>query len=469
MKNWMKFIAAGALCALLLGSCTEKETRFAQIKGLYTGEKTGKEIHLCKVEHGKTTKVAETKFGAEGRFGFNYSVEEPGLYVINIIWDKADVKIKKDHDLKRFYLENGTELEIKLNDGDYELLQTNSDKNKLLTKWNNQVDSVYTYSHGFSYTMLTYKDFFPLLPEFARQADEFKKTISTGDSSFDELMNLMVDVDMNSAALMMLYTPRSVHPKREDYPDYYDYLLSEGAPQSERVLDLPGGYDFIRLYSMYAVISSPEKPDRSQWHKAALDQIPNQLLKGYYAVENIRSFKAYDETYLDYKKMIEPYLLSDYLKEEVKAFEMTIRKFEAGAAAFDFAGTDVNGKEHKLSDFKGNLVYVDVWATWCGPCKAQIPALKELEKKFHGQPITFLSISVDKPKDRKKWENYVKDEQLKGIQLMADKAFDSDVAKAYGINAIPRFMLFDKEGKIVTIDAPRPSEEKTEGWLRKML
>ena len=293
--------------------------------------------------------------------------------------------------------------------------------------------------------------------------------MNTGDSAFDDLMKLMVEVDMNSAALMMIYTPRGVHPERKDYPDYYDYLLTERAPQSERLLELPNGYEYIRLYSMYGTLSSPEKTERSDWHQVALKQVHHDLLKGYYGVENINTFKSYDESYLNYKKMIEPYLISDYLKERVKAFEMTIRKFEAGAPAFDFAGTDVNGQEHKLSDFKGNLVYVDVWATWCGPCKGQIPALKELEKKFHGQPVTFLSISVDNAKDRSKWEKYVTEEDLKGVQIMADKAFESDVAKAYSINAIPRFMLFDKEGNIVTIDAPRPSDEKIEGYLKNLL
>jgi len=76
---------------------------------------------------------------------------------------------------------------------------------------------------------------------------------------------------------------------------------------------------------------------------------------------------------------------------------------------------------------------------------------------------------VDNAKDRSKWEKYVTEEDLKGVQIMADKAFESDVAKAYSINAIPRFMLFDKEGNIVTIDAPRPSDEKIEGYLKNLL
>lgn len=466
----MKLITAVALLALILTSCaTKTNTQFAIIKGQYIGDNQGKEIHLCKVEHGETNKVAVTQLGNDGRFGFVYSVDEPGLYVINVVWDKALRVVKKDHNLKRMYLENGAELDIKISDGTYELLTSNSAKNDLLSEWNMQIDTVFTYSHGFSYNILDYTNFFPLLPDFVEKTQTFKSKINTDDKNFDELINLLVETDLNLAALNFIYTPRGKHPERKDYPEYYDYIQSEGAPASVRLLELPMGYSYTRLYTMFALLSSPDKPKRSEWDRAAIELIPEPTLKGYYGLNNIDKFKSYDDSYLAYKEMIVPYLSNDYLKNKVNEFEMTIRKFEKGAEAFDFAGKDINGNEHKLSDYKGNLVYVDVWATWCGPCKAQIPALKELEKKFHGQPVTFLSISVDKMKDQQKWIDFVKTEHLEGVQLMADKAFDSDVAKAYGINAIPRFMLFDKEGKIVTIDAPRPSDKETEAWLKKML
>jgi len=465
----MKFISAVALFALLLGSCVTKETNYALINGQFIGDSDGKEIHLCKVEHGRTAKVAVTSMSADGRFGFNYPVDQAGLYVLNVVWDKTKSINNKDHDLKRLYLENGVELDVNISDGTYELLASNSPKNDLLSEWNAKVDTVFTFSHGYSYNIADYTSFFPVLPQFVEETAAFKAKINTGDTNFDELMKLLVETDMNLSAINFTLTPRVKHPERKDYPEYYETMLNERAPQSERLLELPIGYEYVRLYSMFSSLSSPKKPEGSDWTKAAMELIQNNLLKGYYAVNNITRFKTYDEAYLEYKKMAEPYLTTDYLKEELKAFEMTIRDFEKGAPAFDFAGKDVNGKEHKLSDYKGKLVYIDVWATWCGPCTAQIPHLKELEKKYHGQEIEFLSISVDKMKDQKRWMDFVKDKSLGGVQLIADKAFDSDVAQAYGINAIPRFMLIDKEGNIVTIDAPRPSNKETEALLNKLL
>lgn len=112
-----------------------------------------------------------------------------------------------------------------------------------------------------------------------------------------------------------------------------------------------------------------------------------------------------------------------------------------------------------LNDLKGKYVYIDLWATWCGPCKAEIPYLKEVEKKYHDKNIEFLSISIDDAKDHEKWKTMVKDMELTGIQLIAENGIESSFTKACRINDIPRFMLIDPQGKIISAQAPRPSDE----------
>ncbi|PHR71023.1 MAG: thioredoxin [Lutibacter sp.] len=112
-----------------------------------------------------------------------------------------------------------------------------------------------------------------------------------------------------------------------------------------------------------------------------------------------------------------------------------------------------------LSDLKGKYVYVDVWATWCGPCKREIPFLKEVEKKYHGKNIEFVSMSIDVEKDHDKWKAMVADKELGGIQLFAPKNWSSEFVQNYKITGIPRFLLIDPNGNVVTPSAPRPSEE----------
>lgn len=127
------------------------------------------------------------------------------------------------------------------------------------------------------------------------------------------------------------------------------------------------------------------------------------------------------------------------------------------------------GGKAKLADFKGKYVYIDVWATWCGPCRAEIPSLKLVEEKYHGKNIAFLSISVDTDKDHEKWKTFVTEKQLGGVQLFADKNWNSDFIKYFEINSIPRFLLIDPSGKVVNADADRPSNPKLQKTLDALL
>ncbi len=118
------------------------------------------------------------------------------------------------------------------------------------------------------------------------------------------------------------------------------------------------------------------------------------------------------------------------------------------------------GGTTSLSDLKGKYVYIDVWATWCGPCKREIPFLKEVEEQFHGKNIEFVSTSIDVAKDHDTWVEMVKEKELGGIQLFADNDWKSQFVQDYAIEGIPRFILVDPDGNIVSADAPRPSSPK---------
>ncbi len=159
-------------------------------------------------------------------------------------------------------------------------------------------------------------------------------------------------------------------------------------------------------------------------------------------------------------------------EETLKAldeFLKTADQLGMGKPSPKFVYKSIKGKEVKLEDLKGKLVYIDVWATWCGPCKRELPHLQKLEKEYHRKPVHFVSVSVDEKKAA--WEKMVKDKKLGGIQLHADKNWKSDFVKAYKINGIPRFILLDKQGNIISADAPRPSSDEIKPllneWLKK--
>ncbi|PKB16408.1 thiol-disulfide isomerase/thioredoxin [Flavobacterium sp. 5] len=123
----------------------------------------------------------------------------------------------------------------------------------------------------------------------------------------------------------------------------------------------------------------------------------------------------------------------------------------------DFDYENYKGGKTRLSDLKGKYVYIDIWATWCGPCKAEIPFLKKIEKKYHGKNIEFVSISIDEKNE--KWKKFVLDKNLGGIQLIADKEWESEFVQSYGVVGIPRFILLDPIGNVLEADADRPSSD----------
>ena len=125
------------------------------------------------------------------------------------------------------------------------------------------------------------------------------------------------------------------------------------------------------------------------------------------------------------------------------------------------------GGKSSLDSFKGNYVYIDLWATWCKPCIAQIPYLKKLEEKYARKNIKFVSISTDNASTAGSWENalskwkkMVKDKNLSGVQLYAGK--DTKFMEDYQVYGIPRFILIDPKGNIVNANAPRPSDPNIE-------
>jgi thiol-disulfide isomerase/thioredoxin len=172
----------------------------------------------------------------------------------------------------------------------------------------------------------------------------------------------------------------------------------------------------------------------------------------------LKNYKSLDTMLVRFEKEgLEGYakgLKSNFLK----MYEMN-KMFAKGSPSPKFTNYEnYKGGKTSLDDFKGKFVYIDVWATWCQPCVAQIPALKELEEEYGGKNIEFVSISTDRKEDYNAWKEMVKEKDMKGVQLYFND--DMEFAKAYNINSIPRFIFVDNNGNIVNANAPRPSDKE---------
>ncbi len=163
----------------------------------------------------------------------------------------------------------------------------------------------------------------------------------------------------------------------------------------------------------------------------------------------------------DLQNIYYTYVASPYLNALFKQACAKWDKAAVGKPSPDFKGVDVNGKQMSLRDFRGKYVYIDMWATWCGPCQKELPYLKKLAEKYKGRNITFVGLSIDA--DKAKWEARVKSGELCGTQLHIGRGskFQAD----YRISGIPRFILLDPNGRIVNPDMTRPSSDDTEKIL----
>lgn len=229
---------------------------------------------------------------------------------------------------------------------------------------------------------------------------------------------------------------------------YYRYLVN--SVWSKRIEEAKG------VDKMFKVLTG-----------VATQELAISLVNGFYYKISPKNKKSKD--YLNLIKRVTRH--QPFIDAAEKRYNEMIsaKALNKGDLSPTFSYETASGEVLKLSDLQGKYVYIDIWATWCGPCVKQLPYLKALEQRYHDDNIVFVSISVDKQDSKGVWREMVEDKQLGGVQLLADKSFDSDFMNSYAVHSIPRFILIDPEGKIVDANAPQPSYDKTKILLDSIL
>ena len=447
MKNaFILFIAC--LCCF---SCTQGYTTIQGKADTSAWEK----VTLYQTVDGKIQECAATQVGKDGSFGFVLQPEQPGFYAI------GDERMNFI-----LYLKGGEEVNIDLAKMKATLNGKNTKENKALYIWEDYANNIRLKSVYFDYVQSTYEDFFPEFETFLAGLDDLKATLKSGNKQFDALLQKLVEYETDYYAIIFLNTPRSKHPERSMWPDYYDHILSDSKFHDDDVLLFPYGGRIIDSYAGFAYKYN-SRPEGVNYFDFTMEYLHTDRLKGEYIVNEmfptISSYDRYEAAMEKYGK----YLVTLALRKRAEAVGAELYRVRPGAEAADFSYQDTEGNMVSLSDFKGKVVLVDVWATWCGPCRAEIPHLKKLEEEMHGKDFLFMSVSVDDEKDKQTWLDFVEKEHLGGVQLFA--AGGSELREAYDIAGIPRFMVFDKAGCIVTIRAPRPSDPELKEMLEKEL
>ncbi|MCD8317911.1 MAG: TlpA family protein disulfide reductase [Paraprevotella sp.] len=245
--------------------------------------------------------------------------------------------------------------------------------------------------------------------------------------------------------------------------DEFPFPLTDVVEEPYRVLDTPMAAFFPNTpYIVFGTLP-----------KAGLEERMSYL-QAHYSNEDIR-------------KAVGSYILDDY----VRHFDFNAGDFDQGLATLEAATAkygmdtkyvekfearkssmkgksfptgvtlvDADGQKMDFSRFKGDYVYVDLWASWCGPCCKEVPFLQELEANLQNKNVKFLSISLDK--NEKAWKDKMKALNMEGDQWLSP---DDSLAEALNIKGIPYFLIYDKDGNLYRGNAPRPSQPELKTLL----
>lgn len=197
----------------------------------------------------------------------------------------------------------------------------------------------------------------------------------------------------------------------------------------------------------------------------------NDTLKNQRVKENL----IHKKTYFNFSHLTEKFQdsLFDFYKKNITSnvilnkMSFTYNKYynlRKGNKLPYWEAKDTLGNIHSINDFKGKWVYIDIWASWCGPCISEIPFLKKIENTYKNKNIEFVSLSTDRKKSS--WKNALKKHKLTGNQFIISKKQIEKFNNDNMITGIPSFYLIDPEGKIYQKNPPRPSNK--EGFNKLM-
>ena len=386
------------------------------------------------------------------------TINEDGTFADTLRIDKGYYTLAQGREVTTFYAEPGNDLKVTLDTKQFDetikyegtgAANSNFIAAKVLAKENFDFKEVYSAEEA---------DFIKTIKEKKTKAEDALKVAKDLSADFVDLEKSNINYEY-LADLSRYPRYHAYFTKKEDYKvsdgflkelEGINYDNTEDFKNFDSYRELTLGHYMNKIYEDSATVETLDK----------IQNLKSQNIKNEIAKQLSYAISPSNENLDKIYNTIQTISNDEELKKQVTKKYNVLEDLAEGKASPTFDYENHKGGTTSLADLAGKYVYIDVWATWCGPCIAEIPSLKKVEEKYHDKNIAFVSISIDQKNAYETWKKMVVDKELGGIQLMADNAWQSKFVTDYAIDGIPRFILIDPQGNIVSADAPRPSNPK---------
>ncbi len=418
---------------------------------------TGSAVFLYKIENGEAVSLGFRRPGSLDTCMFSFPMEKEGIYFIRK--GGAHLPAYKF----AIYLKPGEKkwVDLYINplaiDFDSCKVKSPNAETVQLQKWTNLFNEVCRLG-----TNRKQRDnFIVAYNKLEQQAAELKKKTASNNRNFKRLLAIKLDADLQYArAAAFFHFGERMNAGMDSTAGRKEFYMPMANQDfcNATLLESENGLHLVKYnlgYKLFQQYGTQEKMLAASFTEK-MKMICNDTIKVAYALDRMEQITNYEQ----FKTDIQPYkqlfsteeLIAVYQKKED---DLTV--YAKGAPAYNFTLNDTKDQPVSMTDFKGKVVVMDIWAMWCAPCLAEKPHFVKVEESFKERDdIVFIGVSHDGLSKKELWKNFVAKKGWTNIELIAN--YDESIGKYYKVEGIPRFMIFDKEGNIVTVDAPRPSD-----------
>jgi thiol-disulfide isomerase/thioredoxin len=397
--------------------------------------------------------IQKIKLSEDGSFADTLKIE-PGLYMFVNGVNSA-----------KFYVEHGDNLVVNFDAADF--------KNSLSFEGNGAAENNYLIAKDNKLDELIEKGNAIFLLEeadYKQKRLDVKTALENLLASFSDVSSKFKELEQKNLNYTYLNTLNMYQAYHAHYAKKPDFKVSEDFLSELSDLNYGNATDFAfspdyknlvtsQIYKQAAEMAQKDSIASDIAFLKVAGALDSEFIKNELAYNNAKYGVTYTDDLEGFYAAFMATSTNETHKNEITETYNKLKTVAKGQPSPKFFNYENHaGGTMSFDDLKGKYVYIDVWATWCGPCKAEIPYLKDLHATYKNKNLHIVSISIDRAADHEKWKKMVTDEQLTGIQLFADKDWNSQFVTDYLIKGIPRFILVDPNGVIVSPNAPRPSD-----------